>query len=162
MNIKNHLLPGMLLLTILLSSCATLDPDWEQPTVVLSSFKTVPSEGMVPAFEVGLRIMNPNTTELDMTGVVYTISLQGRELVKGVGKDFPVIESFSEGEIVLSASPNLLAGVQLIRDMMDSPEETMELEFNARINLSGLQPTIRVSEKIDFNTRESRGSVIPE
>ena len=162
MNIKNHLLPGMFLLTVLLSSCATLDPDWEQPTVVLSSFKTVPSEGMVPAFEVGLRIINPNTTELDMTGVVYTISLQGRELVKGVGKDFPVIESFSEGEIVLSASPNLLAGVQLIRDMMDSPEETMELEFNAKINLSGLQPTIRVSEKIDFNTRESRGRVIPE
>ena len=70
--------------------------------------------------------------------------------------------TFSAADCGDSASPNLLAGVQSIRDMMNSPEEIMQLEFNAKINLSGLQPTIRVREKSDFNTTESRGSVFPE
>ena len=91
---------------LFLQSCATLDPNYEEPTVILSSFRAVPSEGMVPSFEVGLRIINPNTTPLDLEGVVYSISLQGHELVKGVGKGYPQIEGYSEGNITLSASAN--------------------------------------------------------
>jgi len=84
---------------VLLSACATMSPDYEEPTVTLSSFKAIPSEGMVPSFEIGLRIINPNSQALNLDGIVYTVSLQGYELVKGVGKDFPMIEGYSEGEV---------------------------------------------------------------
>ena len=80
----------------------------------------IPSEGMVPAFEIGLRIINPNSQALNLDGIVYTVSLQGYELVKGVGKDFPVIEGYSEGEVKLTASANLLAGIRFVGDMMQS------------------------------------------
>jgi LEA14-like dessication related protein len=37
---------------------------------------------MAPAFEIGLRILNPNPQTLNLEGIVYTVSLQGHELVK--------------------------------------------------------------------------------
>jgi LEA14-like dessication related protein len=144
-----------LLLAIILSACATLSPDYEQPTVTLSSFKAIPSEGMVPAFEIGLRIINPNAQALNLEGIVYTVSLQGYELVKGVGKDFPVIEGYSEGEVKLTAAANLLAGIRFVGDMMQSQDESVEYEFKAKLDLGGLYPSIKVREtgEINLNNR---------
>ena len=145
------LFTSALLLVILLPACATLDPDYEEPTVTLSSFRAIPSEGMVPAFEIGLRILNPNSQTLKLEGIVYTVSLQGRELVKGVGKDFPPIEGYSEGNVTLTASANLLAGIRFIGDMMDSPGENLEYEFKAKLDMGGLFPSIRISETGNLN-----------
>lgn len=144
--------PPLGLLAGLLCSCATLSPDYEEPNVTLSSFRAIPSEGMVPAFEIGLRIINPNAQDLALEGVVYTISLAGHDLVKGVGKDFPVIESYSEGDIKLTASANLLAGIRFVGDMMQSQGNAVDYEFEAKLDLAGLYPSIRVREsgKIDL------------
>ena len=143
----------LLLLAVLLSACATLSPDYEEPTVMLSSFKAVPSDGMVPSFEVGLRIINPNSTPLDLEGVVYSISLQGHELVKGVGKGYPQIGAYSEGQIDLTASANLLSGVRLISAMMQQKNESLEYEFEAKLDLAGFYPSLKISETgtLDFN-----------
>jgi len=141
---------GLAAATFLLS-CATLDPDYEQPTVTLSSFRALPSEGMVPAFEIGLRIINPNRQALNLEGVVYTISVEGHELVKGVGKGFPVIGGYSEETLTLTASANLLAGIRFIGDMMQSSGESLNYEFKAKLDTGGLFPSIRVSERGSFN-----------
>jgi hypothetical protein len=139
------------LTALLVTACATLRPGYEQPTVTLSSFRGIPSEGMVPAFEIGLRIINPNAEALHLQGVVYTISVEGHELVKGVGKDFPVIEGYSEQEIKLTAAANLLAGIRLVGDMMHSKGESLNYEFEAKLDLGGLYPSIKVRERGDFN-----------
>jgi len=145
------LFASILLLVILLPACATLDPDYEEPTVTLSSFRAIPSEGMVPAFEIGLRILNPNSQTLNLEGIVYTVSLQGHELVKGVGKDFPPIEGYSEGNVTLTASANLLAGIRFIGDMMGSSGENLEYEFKAKLDMGGFFPSIRISETGNLN-----------
>jgi len=140
-----------LLLSITLASCATMDPNYEEPTVTLSSFKALPSEGMIPAFEIGLRIINPNSQALNLEGIVYTVSLEGYELVKGVGKDFPVIEGYSEGDVKLTAAANLLAGVRFVTNLMQEQRDTFEYEFKAKLDLGGLYPSIRVKEKGNIN-----------
>jgi LEA14-like dessication related protein len=146
----------LLLASLLLASCATLSPDYEEPTVTLNSFRALPSKGMAPAFEIGLRVINPNAQSLALEGVVYTISVQGHELVKGVGKDFPVIEGYSQQDLVLSASANLLAGIRFIGDMMQAPEESLEYVFEAKLDLQGLYPSIRVSERGTFDLNPSQ------
>ena len=145
-----------LALTVILSACATLSPDYEEPTVTLSSFKAIPSEGMVPSFEIGLRIINPNSQALNLDGIVYTVSLQGYELVKGVGKDFPVIEGYSEGNVKLTAAANLLAGIRFVGDMMQSERGPVEYEFKAKLDLGGLYPSIKVRETGEINLSDHR------
>ena len=140
----------LLLCTLLLPACTTLDPDYERPTVTLSSFRVIPSEGMVPAFDVGLRIINPNPSPLTLNGIVYSISLQGHEIVKGVGKDFPVIEGYSEAVVNLTASANLLAGIRFIGDLMGRKENTVAYEFEARLDMGGFSPSMRIRESGEF------------
>jgi hypothetical protein len=148
------LLP-VLLPALMLGACATMSPNYEQPTVSLSAFRALPSEGMTPAFEIGLRIINPNPSPLALAGVVYTISIEGHELVKGVGKDFPVIEGYSQGDITLTASANLLAGIRFLGDLMHATEESLDYDFKARLDLQGMYPSIRVSESGAFDLRPS-------
>lgn len=154
MNFRLLLIPT---LTLLLSACATLSPGYEEPTVALSSFKALPSEGMIPAFEIGLRIINPNSSPLNLEGIVYTISLEGYELVKGVGKDFPVIEGYSEGTVKLTAAANLLTGIRFVTNMMQERDDSFEYEFKAKLDLGGLYPSIRVKEKGDINLNTGPG-----
>lgn len=143
-----------LVMAVALGACAALGPNYEEPTVALSSFKALPSEGMIPAFEIGLRIINPNSQALNLEGIVYTVSLEGYELIKGVGKDFPVIEGYSEGTVKLTAAANLLTGIRFITDMMQSEGGPMKYEFKARLDLGGFYPSIRVKEAGDINLNE--------
>ena len=146
-----------LLSGLLLTACATLSPDYEEPTVTLNSFRALPSEGMAPSFEIGLRILNPNAQALDLQGIVYTISLNGYELVKGVGKDFPAIEGYSESDVKLAASANLLAGMRLVHNMMQSNDGAFEYEFKAKLDLGGLYPSIKIRETGNINLDGSTG-----
>jgi LEA14-like dessication related protein len=139
------------LLCLLLSACATLGPEYEEPTVTLSSFRAVPGEGVAPTFEIGLRIINPNPQPLRLDGIVYTVSVNGHDLVKGVGKDFPPIEGYSQGDVLLTASADLLAGVRFVGDLARRPGETLEYAFEAKLDLAGIYPSIRVSERGEFD-----------
>lgn len=153
---RRTLLPLLTLLpALIMTACASMSPNYEQPTVSLSSFRALPSEGMTPAFEIGLRIINPNPAPLALEGVVYTISIEGHELVKGVGKDFPVIEGYSQGDITLTASANLLAGILFLGDMMHAVEDSLDYDFKARLDLQGFHPSIRVSESGAFDLKPS-------
>ena len=148
--LKSRLITLLLVLTAV-SACATLGPDWEDPTVTVTSFQAAPSEGMAPTFDVGLRILNPNASDLELEGIVYTISIEGKELVKGVGKDFPVIEAYSQEDINISASVQLLAGLRLISGLMKNQGDSLNYEFEAKLDLKGIYPTIYVTETGDFN-----------
>ena len=135
---------------LLLQGCASMDPDYEQPTVTLSSFRALPSEGGMPTFEIGLHVLNPNSSSFQLEGIVYTISVQGHDVVKGVGKDFPVLEGYSEQTVKLTATANLLAGIRLVMDLMKSPNENLEYEFEAKLDTGGFGRSIRVKENGSF------------
>jgi LEA14-like dessication related protein len=138
------------LFVLVLQACTNLDPDYEEPTVTISSFRTLPSEGMVPTFEIGLHILNPNSSTFHLEGIVYTVSVQGHDVVKGVGKDFPEIEGYSEQTVKLTATANLFAGVRLIMDLVKSPEEELEYEFEAKLDKGGFGRSLRIKEKGSF------------
>ena len=153
----------------LLQACASFDPDYEQPTVTLSSFKAAPSEGGIPTFEIGLHLLNPNASPFRLEGVVYTVSIQGHDVVKGVGKDFPVLEGYSEQTIRLTATANLFAGIRLVMDLMNSPGTDLNYEFEAKLDTGGFGRSIRIRENGSFRMNgkgDSRlignDSLIPE
>ena len=152
--LKHHSLFPVLLVAaaLLLPGCASLHPDYEKPTVVLKSLRPDSSDNDGPAFEISLGVINPNASDLSIEGIVYTIALEGNEVVKGVGKDFPVIEGYSEQTITLSGNANLIAGIRFFLELATSELEDIEYEFTAKIDLKGTDPTIRLKEtgKLDL------------
>lgn len=139
-------LVGTIVLAMGLQGCATLNPGFETPTVTISSFKTLPSEGMMPAFAIGLRVVNPNSIPLELRGISYTVSLDGNDVIKGVGNDLPVIEAYGEGEFNLTASADLFAGVRLVTDLLKSNKDTFAYEVEAKLDIGTFTPAIRVRD----------------
>jgi len=135
---------------LLLQACASMDPDYEKPTVTLSSFRALPSGGGMPTFEIGLHILNPNAGAIHLQGIVYTVSIQGHDVVKGVGRDFPVIEGYTEQTVKLTATANLLAGIRLVMDLMERPAENLDYEFEAKLDTGGIGRDLRIKEKGTF------------
>ena len=129
-----------------LAGCAGMRPGYETPTVTVSSFRTLPSESMVPSFEIGLRVINPNREALELKGVSYTVRLEGHELIKGVGNELPVIDGYGEGDLTLTATANLFAGIRLISDLMRKQRDTFTYEFEAKLDIGTFRPAIRVTD----------------
>lgn len=136
----------MLAGAVSLAGCAGLRPGWETPTVTVKSVRAIPSQGMLPEFEIDLHIVNPNREALKLAGVSYTVRLEGHELVKGVGNDLPVIDGYGEGDVTLSASADLFAGVGLVRELMSSQKDTLSYQFEAKLDPGALRPSIRVRD----------------
>ena len=137
---------AMITAAFLLAGCAGSRPGWETPTVTVKSVRAIPSQGMLPEFEIDLHIVNPNREALKLVGVSYTVSLEGHELIKGVGNDLPEIEGYGEGDITLSASADLFAGVGLVRELMSSQKDTLGYSFEAKLDPGALRPSIRVRD----------------
>jgi len=131
---------------VLLAGCAGMRPGYETPTVTVKSVRAIPSEGMLPEFEIDLHVVNPNREALKLAGVSYTVSLEGHELIQGVGNDLPVIDGYGEGDFTLNASADLFAGVGLIRDLMSSQKDTLSYSFEAKLDPGALRPSIRVKD----------------
>jgi LEA14-like dessication related protein len=135
-----------LLMLLSLAGCASMQPGYETPTVTVKSFRALPATGTLPNFEIGLEVLNPNEEELKLAGISYTISLEGHEIIKGVGNDLPVIEGYGTGTVTLTASASLFAGIRLFTDLMQTPKDTFEYGFEAKLDPGGFRPAVRVKD----------------
>lgn len=138
---------------LVLAGCSGLRPGYETPTVTLSSFRALPSEGVLPSFEIGLHIVNPNRESLALEGLSYTVSLEGHELIKGVANELPVIEGYGEGDIVLTGTANLFSGIRLITELLNERREVFRYAFEAKLDLGAFRPAIRVRESGEISLR---------
>jgi hypothetical protein len=149
---------ALLLVVALISGCAGLGVGREPPSVFLQSFRAVPDPGAgagLPAFEIVLRVLNPNPEPLRLQGAVYSVRLEGRKLIEGVANDLPEIEGYGEGRIVLTAGVDLLGGVRLMADLMKQPRDRFEYSLDARLDPVGFSRDIRIQDtgQIDLRPR---------
>jgi LEA14-like dessication related protein len=107
----------------MLTSCAALNPNFEEPQVSVNSFKILPGGSLNPTFEIGLRVVNPNNTPLNLKGLSYTASIEGNKLFSGVSNKLPIVPAYGEEEVKLNAQADLFGGVRLFADLM-KPRKT--------------------------------------
>ncbi len=143
----------LLFLTLVLAlvgGCAGLGSDMDPPKVSLESFRSIPSEGGAPRFEIKLRIINPNKQTLDIAGISYSVELQGRELISGVSNDVPMIEGYSEEVVTLEAGLQTFQLLRLIAGLGSAPTDNFEYRLSAKIDFNGFVPTQRIEETGDI------------
>lgn len=141
-----------------LQACAGLRPGYEMPSLTVKSFRALPAQGAIPDFEIGLHVINPNSEALPLRGVSYTISLGGYDLIKGVGNQLPVIEGYGEGDLILTGSANLVAGIRLVNDLINRPGDTVPYEFSAKLDIGAWRPAIRVRDAGVISLQGGSGS----
>jgi len=146
----------ILITAFAMSACVGMSPGFETPTVTVNSFRTVPSETGMPKFEIGLHVINPNSDSLKLKGVAYTVSVEGRELIKGVGNDLPVIEGYGEGDFTVTAAASLFEGAMLLKDLMSGPMDSLGYEFEAKLDVGTFIPAIRIKDEGEFSLQPTR------
>lgn len=131
-----------------ISGCATLQPGYETPVVSITSFEAIPTQGMLPRFQIGLHIVNPNRSDLNLKGVSYTIALEGHKVMTGVSNKLPKIEAYGEGDVVLNASVDLFSSVVFFTDLIRHQKtEKISYSLKAKLDAGSLHPLIRVTKK---------------
>ncbi|MBS3744781.1 MAG: LEA type 2 family protein [Wenzhouxiangellaceae bacterium] len=139
--------PLMAALAMFVTGCAGLGQDRELPTVSVQSFRAVPGQASgLPAFEIGLIVLNPNPEPLRLQGVSYSIRLDGEPLLDGVSNEMPVIEGYGQGTVTLNAAANFLGGIRLVNSLLRSPRQTFEYDFTAKLDPEGFARDIHVTE----------------
>jgi LEA14-like dessication related protein len=135
----------------LLSGCATLQLNYETPSVSVTSFKVLPSDGIAPRFEIGLLVINPNRTGLSLRGLSYSVSIEGHNIASGVSNELPDIAGYGEGEVTLLATANLLSGIRLITDLLQKRRDTFTYGFEAKLDTGSWKPAIQIEEYGEFS-----------
>jgi LEA14-like dessication related protein len=125
-------------LTLFITSvgCASLEPGFETPTVGITS--------LVPKFEIGLHIVNPNRSSLKLDGLVYSVTLEGHKVLTGVSNNLPTIDAYGEGDIVLIATADLLNSIGLFASLLQSQQEAFDYKLDAKLDIGSFRPRIHV------------------
>ena len=144
MSIRNAVLAVLSLM--FLAGCASLTPPIDPPKISLVSFKSLPTQGSAPRFEIKLRVINPNKQTLDIAGISYSVELLGKELVTGVANDVAPIAGYGEGVVTLEAGLQLLELLRLMASLGSTGGEPLAYRFTAKIDFNGFIPTQRIEE----------------
>lgn len=136
-----------------LSSCSNQPRDYEIPTVDVYSFKALPTTGLAPEFEIGLRIINPNRTPLELTGLSYSIYIEGHKLITGVSNTLPVIGPYGQDKVTLLATTNLFSSLSLLADLLKQPRDAFGYRFEAKLDQGGVNSDIHVVKKGEVKLR---------
>jgi LEA14-like dessication related protein len=140
-------MPVVMAMALLSGACSGLRPDYEKPTVTINSFRMLETEGIAPRFEIGLHIINPNRSALKLSGVSYTVHLEGHNVVTGVASDLPTIDPYGSGDVLLNAGVDLLSAIQLVLDLVRQKPESMSYEVKLKLDPGGFQPNIYISKQ---------------
>jgi LEA14-like dessication related protein len=127
------LLTAMLLV---LSGCATLGSDFDEPTVELVSFKALPASGFEQNFEIGLKLTNPNSFELPFNGISCELSVAGETLARGVTADIPTAGAYGESRFVVPVSTSLIGGFKVIKALMDNQGQGISYQLKAKLDIA--------------------------
>lgn len=141
---------------LVLDACSGLGTGYEKPTVTVIAFRALPSDGIMPSFEIDLRVINPNREALNLVGMSYAISLDGHQLIKGVGNNLPVVDGYGEGTFTVTAAASMMAGVRLVNDLMNKPSDSFEYRFDARLDVGRFNRAIRVTESGNISLGSAR------
>ncbi|MCP8690277.1 LEA type 2 family protein [Marinobacterium sedimentorum] len=134
----------LVLWILMLGGCAAVQSDFEKPQVSVTSFRSVPSEGMAPRFLIGLHIVNPNREAISLQGISYQVSLEGRKLLNGVANNLPDVPAYGEADFSVTATADLLNGFRLLTDLLQSRRDSVNYELTARLDLGSYLPYVNV------------------
>jgi LEA14-like dessication related protein len=135
----------LVVLLFALTACAPLAPLLEEPQVNLSSFRVLPGSGLVPTFEIGLHVVNPNRVPLKLAGLSYAVELEGHRVLNGVANQLPVIEAYGEGDVLLQARPDLVNSINLFAELLSRPRDTFSFQLEADLDVGRFWPKVHVS-----------------
>ncbi len=132
---------------LFLGGCAGVRPGYERPSLMLDSFRAIPSEGMAPRFALGLRVVNPNPTPLPLRGLSYHVEFEGFRVITGVAGNLETVPAYGESLIEVQAGVDLISGLRLFNNLLQDPQrDRLRYSLRARLDTGGIRRFLVLEE----------------
>jgi LEA14-like dessication related protein len=138
----------LILLVFFLSSCATMNPNFENPKVKVAGIKMLPAQSLVSQpIELTLMISNPNAADLNLRGISYTVGLENFELLSGVTNDLPTLTAYQETPVKIVVSLNAFQLVKFVTHLnKNGIQDSVKYNFDAKLDFYKFLPALHVKE----------------
>jgi LEA14-like dessication related protein len=139
---------SLIVCSLVLAGCSSLQPKLEQPTVKVAGLQLLPAQGLSQPIEVNLLIANPNDRDLTLRGMSYTVGIENFDVLSGVSDQLPTLTAYKETPVKVVVTANVLQLVRLIEHFgRNGVKENVNYNFSAKLDFSAWLPDLRINEK---------------
>lgn len=124
---------ALLFMVLLLSSCASLSPSFDQPDLQLVNLKLLSPQGLEQRLRLTFRVVNPNNSAFPVDGMSVKLNLRGLRVASGVSNKKFILQPLSESTFDLDVSADLFNSGRLLLDILNSKPKELAYEINAKI-----------------------------
>jgi len=125
--------PLLVLLAALLASCTTLG-DLETPRIQVVNVQMLSTDMFAQRFKVRVQVQNPNTIELPIEGLDYTILMMGDSFAEGVSNDHFLLPALGDAEFDMLVTTNFMSSfARLLNRVGGGKLEDIEYEISGKI-----------------------------
>ncbi len=145
----NYFLRSFLIVLIMfLSSCAMMNPQFENPKVKVAGLKMLPAESLISQpIEITLLVTNPNATDLSLRGISYTVGLENFDLLSGMSNQLPTLTAYQETPVKLTVSLNAFQVLKFLNHLnKNGIRDSVNYNFDAKLDFYKFLPALHVKE----------------
>ena len=117
---------GVLLL-LLLSGCASWFIKREPPDVLVTNMTMLDATAFEQRLQMDLRIRNPNDSDLAVTGIDFTLSVNGKRMARGLGNQEVTIPRLSDVVISVYTSTSTFDIIRQILSVWQQQDLAYEI-----------------------------------
>ncbi len=127
----------------LMFGCAGTGKYKKSPRVTLADIQIHEIKTLETAFQIELRILNPNETPLDVSGIESDLKIDGKDFASGVGGDHHVIPAYGSAIVPVTVYASVLDMVSnVVSFVQDSGSQTgpikpLRYEISGHVRLGG-------------------------
>jgi LEA14-like dessication related protein len=152
------------ILAAVLNGCAANLQDVKGPRVSLVHITVEEAKALETAFQLELRVFNPNDIPLNIKGLECDLDLNGKPFATGVKKVDATIEAFGTDTITVVVYSSVLDTVSRIVGLIQQVQkqkkiENLTYEINGRLHIKGRPSTSIVRFKSEGNLNLGNQSI---
>jgi LEA14-like dessication related protein len=125
----------LVLLTVLVTGCAGPGAYRETPRVSLVSIQPKEMGVLEQRYGLQLRILNPNDTDLPVTGMQYALQINDQEFAYGVSRQPVTIPAYGEAVLDVDVVSNLLSVLQQLQEANSGKHDSLKYRLSGSLSL---------------------------
>lgn len=113
---------------LLISGCASWFIKGELPEVLLTNVTPLDATLFEQRLRVDLRVRNPNDFDYHLTGIDFTLNLNGKRLARGLGSKEVTIPRLSDAVMTIDTTTSTLDIVRQLLELSQKQELTYDIK----------------------------------
>ena len=143
------------LFVLLATGCASLVLDAEPPEVLVTNITPLEATLFEQQLKVDIRVRNPNPFELNVTGLDFTLNLNGKRLARGLANRAVTIPRLGDAIVSVNTTTSTL---EVMRQLLSlHKQQDMKYQITGVLHLDGTRLPFD-TEGVIFDASQLPGS----